>query len=173
MSSISYIDCSDDLNLWCSASLDGYINIYTFPLCKLVRCIKVDTKNCLYVFLSSSPLPSIIAICNDNKKNEIFVYSINGYFFKGQEEQGNIYSPIIIKDLNFNDYLAYISKNNVIIRSVPNLFMQVIIDDLIDVYTIVTSEDKKILYALNQSGNEIYVVRGELKRVITKKENNE
>ena len=37
MSAISHIECSNDLNLWASASIDGYINLYTLPLSKLIR----------------------------------------------------------------------------------------------------------------------------------------
>ena len=119
--------------MWTSASIDGYINIYTLPLCKLIRCIKVPTNKCNYAFLSAFPLPSIIIISEEDeeeKKSEIFVYSINGYLFMRQKEQSLITSPKIIKNINSYDYLAYISKSNIIIRSLPSLFMQVIIEEL-------------------------------------------
>jgi hypothetical protein len=66
-----------------------------------------------------------------------------------QKEQGNICSPIIFKDLNSNDYLAYICNNNVFIRSIPSLFLQALVEDLNDIYTIFTNKDKTILYAAN------------------------
>ena len=122
------------------------------------------------MFLASSPLPSVIVISNDNNQNEIFVYSINGSLIIRQIEQENINSPIILKDLNSNEYLAYISGNSIFIRSIPNLFLQVNIEDLINIYTICTSEDKKKLYALNHSGSEIYIIRGELKKMAMKKD---
>ena len=165
MSEISYIDCNNDLNLWTSATVDGYINIYSLPLCKLFRCIKVPTDNLIYVFLSSSPLPSIIAISNDKKESEIFVYSINGYLILRQKEQGNIYSPIIFKDLNSNDYLAYICNNNIFIRSLPSLILQGLIEELNDIYTIFTNKDKIILYAANKSASEIYIIKHETKKL--------
>ena len=164
MNEISYIDCNNELNLWTSATVDGYINIYSLPLCKLFRCIRVPTKNCMFVFLSSSPLPSIIVITNDKKETEIFVYSINGFLILRQKEQGDISSPIIFKDLNSNDYLAYISNNNIFIRSLPNLILQVLIDDLNDIYTIFTNKNKTILYAANKSASEIYIIKHESKR---------
>ena len=172
MSEISYIDCNDELNLWTSASIDGYINIYSFPLCKLFRCIKVPTNNCIYVFLSSSPLPSIIAICNEKKESEIFVYSINGFLILRQKEQGNISSPIIFKDLNFNEYLAYICNNNIIIRSLPNLILQVLIEELNDIYTIFTNKDKTVLYAANKSASEISIIKHESKRMFNANKGN-
>ena len=164
MNEISYIDCNNELNLWTSATVDGYINIYSLPLCKLFRSIRVPTKNCIFVFLSSSPLPSIIVITNDKKETEIFVYSINGFLILRQKEQGDISSPIIFKDLNSNDYLAYISNNNIFIRSLPNLILQVLIDDLNEIYTIFTNKNKTILYAANKSASEIYIIKHESKR---------
>ena len=173
-SSISHIDCNDELNMWTSASIDGYINIYTLPLCKLIRCIKAPTNKCSYAFLSAYPLPSIIIISEENdeeKKSEIFVYSINGHLFMRQKEQSLITSPLIIKDINSYDYLAYIGKNNIVIRSLPSLFMQVIIEDLPDIYSICPSEDMKILYAINKFGKEIYVIKEENKKLLLNKNN--
>ena len=174
-SSISHLDCNDELNMWTSASIDGYINIYTLPLCKLIRCIKVPTNKCNYAFLSAFPLPSIIIISEEDeeeKKSEIFVYSINGHLFMRQKEQSLITSPKIIKNINSYDYLAYISKSNIIIRSLPSLFMQVIIEDLPNIYAICPSEDLKILYAINKNGNEIYVIKEENKKAILMNKNN-
>ena len=164
MTEISHIDCNNDLNLWASSTIDGYINLYSFPLCKLLRSIKIPTKNCIYVFLSSSPLPSIAAICDEKKESEIFVYSINGYLISRQKEQGNISSPIIFKDLNSNDYLAYISNNCIFVRSFPNLILHLMIEDLGEIYTIFPNNDKQILYATNKSLTEIYIIKHESKR---------
>ena len=159
MSEISHINCNLELNLWCSASIDGYINIYSHPLCKLFRCIKLPTNLCKYIFLSSCPLPSIIAICQEKTENEIYVYSINGKFLSKQKEQNIILSPIIFKDLNSNEYLAYICNNSIYIRSLPNLIVQVSIKDLPGIYCIFTNNDKSALYAANRIGSEIYVIK--------------
>jgi hypothetical protein len=163
LSPISHIDCSSELNLWVSASIDGYINLYTLPLSKLLRSIKVPTSYCDYVFLSSSPLPSIICISEENKLSEIFVYSINGNLLLRQKEESTITNPIIIKDLNSNEYLAYIMNESITIRSLPNLFRQASIDDIPEIFAICPSEDMKMMYATNKNGTQIYVIRDELK----------
>jgi len=163
LSAISHIDCSSELNLWVSASIDGYINLYTLPLSKLLRSIKVPTSYCDHVFLSSSPLPSIICISEENKCSEIFVYSINGNLLLRQKEESIITSPIIIKDLNSNEYLAYIMNESITIRSLPNLFRQASIDDIPEIFAICPNEDMKIMYATNKNGSQIYVIRNELK----------
>ena len=166
-SSITHIDCNDELNLWLSTSINGYINLYTLPLCKLIRSIKLPTNKCNYSFLSASPLPSIVTITeeyNDEKISEIFVYSINGYLIIRQKEQSLITNPQIIKDKNSYEYLIYIGKNNIIIRSLPSLFIQVIIDDLPNIYSICPSEDIKILYAFNKFGDEIYIIKEDIKK---------
>ena len=165
MKEITYIDCNNKLNLWASSTIDGYINLYSFPQCKLFRSIKVPTKNCNYIFLSSSPLPSIIVITYEKKESEIFVYSINGYLILRQKEQGNISSPIIFKDLNSNDYLAYICSGNIFIRSIPNLILHLFIEDLLDIYTIFTNKNKTILYAVNKSASEINIIKHESKKM--------
>ena len=166
-SAISHLVCNEELNLWASTSIDGYINIYTIPLCKLIRCIKVPTTKCNYAFLSAFPLPSIIIICEageEDKQSEIFIYSINGHLFMKQIEQSLINSPQIIKDINSSDYLAYIDLNNIIIRSLPDLIIQIRIEDLPEIYAICPSEDNKVLYAINKSGDEIYVIKEENKK---------
>ena len=165
MSAISHIDCNSELNLWASASIDGYINIYTFPLSKLIRCIKVPTNKCNFVYLSASPLPSIVAITEDKSIAEIFVYSINGKLLLRQKEQESISCPIIIKDLNTNDYLAYIMNDSIIIRSIPTLIRQVCIDELKDIYAIYPNDDMKVLYGVNKTGSEIYVIKDETKKI--------
>ena len=83
------------------------------------------------------------------------------------KEQNNVLSPIMIKDLNSNDYLAYICNNNIIIRSIPNLIIQVLIEDLKGIYTIFTNINKTILYATNRYGTEIYVIKDEAKKAIS------
>ena len=171
MNEISYINCNNELNLWTSATIDGYINLYSLPLCKLFRSIKVP-KSCEYVFLSSSPIPSIIVISNDKNEREIFVYSINGFLVLRQKEQGNISSPIIFNDLNSNEYLAYICNSNIFIRNLPSLILQVIIDNLKDIYTIFTNKNKIILYAANKSASEIYIIKHESKKMLTTNKGN-
>ena len=157
MNEISHISYNSELNLWCSSSIDGYINIYSFPLCQLFRSIKLPTNKCKYIFLSSCPLPCIIAISKEKTENNIYVYSINGKFLYKQIEQNIILSPNIIKDLNSNDYLVYICNDSVCIRTLPNLIIQVLIENLPGIYCIFTNIDRSILYATNRNGSEIYV----------------
>ena len=159
ISPISSIYCSSELNLWASASIDGYINLYTYPLSKLLRSIKVPTSQIENIFLISSPLPCIIVIGEKNKVSEIFIYSINGSLRLKTEEESIITCPIIIKDLNSNEYLAYILKGAVIVRSIPNFNKQVSSYKVSEIFAIFPSEDMKMIYASNKSGNQIYVIK--------------
>jgi WD40 repeat protein len=134
---ITSISIDDNLNMFATSSIDGYINLYILPSLQLVRVIhisslkqKIDNNNnninknqfeeeifqeykeekCLYadnVFLSSSPL-ACIAIFISNKR--VFrSYSINGELIKEFEEKevSKINSPIVFKNMNFFDYLIY------------------------------------------------------------------
>ena len=159
-SKISHINCNNELNLWASISSDGYICLYTLPLCNLIRCIKLPSKLYSYVFLSDSPLPCVIAI-SDEDNSEIFVYSINGKLIYKKQEYNRILSPLIIKDLNANDYLAYIGNYNIIIMSIPDLNVEVTIGNLEGINSICISEDKKTLIAMDKNGDQNFVIKEE------------
>ena len=169
LSEISHIDVNNDLNLWSSASSNGYVNIYTMPSFKLVRSIKTKVKKLEYAFLSNSGLPSIIVINIENKNREIFSYSINGKFLKHEKDEDTILSPIIIKDLNFSEYLVYILKNeeSIVIRSLPFLKEVNHIDNMKNITNICVSEDIKTLYAISEKNEQINIVKDNPKQVIS------
>ena len=162
---ISHIHCNSDLNLWVSTTIDGFINLYTLPLCKLARTIKVSTKKCSYSFLTSAPLPSIVII-NDEANSELNVYSINGKVISKKELYSKLECPIIIKDLNSNEYLGYIGKDHICIHNLPLLevVFNINVAPNLGISTIFTSEDNKYLYCLNKSGSEVYIIRDEFKK---------
>ena len=164
-SSISHIKCNNELNLWASITNDGYICLYTLPLCNLIRCIKAPSKLYSYVFLSDSPLPCIISI-SDEDNSEIFVYSINGKLIFKKQEYSRISSPIILKDLNSNDFLAFIGNNNITIMSLPDLNVEVTLDNLMGINYICISEDKKTLFAISKNGNDTFIIKEEGKKKI-------
>ena len=155
---INYIHCSSELNLWCSASSDGIINLYTYPLCKLVRSIKLPSDNCEYVFLSDSPLPVIIAISNENSQCLLYVYSINGKLLFMEKESYLLSSPLLMKDLTSCEYLIYIVNNSVVIRNIPTLEVLKKVENLFGIFGLCLSEDLKTLYGIDKSGTQTFVI---------------
>ena len=158
-SPISHIYCNDELNLLATASIDGYICLYTLPLCKLIRCIKVPTEKCSYVFLSDSPLPCVIVITDDEINSCIYVYSINGKFYHKKEVYFKVLSPLLVKNVDTNDFLFCIGNETINIIGIPDLLSRVITEKIFGVHSICFSEDNKILYALNKKGKEVIVIK--------------
>ena len=75
--SISY---NKSLNMMCTTSIDGLLNIYILPN-KLITTIKNSNNNYfMFAFLCSYPFPEIIAI--ENESYEISSYTINGFKIK-------------------------------------------------------------------------------------------
>ena len=167
LSEISYIDVNSELNLWLSASVDGFVSLYTLPYFKLVRTIKTRGNKIEYAFLSTSSLPSITVINMQNKFREIYSYSLNGKFLKYEKEEDTLLSPIIIKDLNFNEYLIYICKNNncIKIRNLPFLGIQTIIKNIENISRICVSDDRKILYAIGNEDEQIFAFKDDPKQI--------
>ena len=106
---IKYIDFNPRLNLFLSYSLDGFINIYTFPKCKLVRTIQVNniTKSkeiLIKVVLVSNPFPMVFF----NDKDNMYTLTLNGELIKKEKiinKDLKIY-PCIDKNCGLiNDYI--------------------------------------------------------------------
>ena len=111
---IKYIDCNPRLNLFLSYSLDGYINIYTFPKCKLVSVIKIndyiEDENLLLIKIAliSNPFPMIFCY----NESEMFVFTINGELIRRKEKNKyNTLYPCIDKSLGLIKDNIRIKKN--------------------------------------------------------------
>ena len=164
MSAISDININNDLNLFATISIDGYINLYTLPLCKLVRSIKVplaDDKEskCNYVFLSESSLPSIIVTIEDSKNCEIYSYSINGKLLNNIKEDKDMDCLRKIKDLNSFEYLVYYSNSQIYIRNLPSLSVQIIVKNIFNVKSLCINDDLSAIFAFSEDGTQIQAIR--------------
>ena len=160
---ISLYYCSE-LSIFASTSKDGYINLYTLPKYTLFNSIFVDPNefSCDEIFLSYSPLPSIII---HSKKNETLLsYSINGTFLKKIEEPG-IKSPKIARDSNFNELLIYISSTTNSIRTLTLPYFDLKKDipmSMDNIECIDMSYDFKYCFIGNKDGNQIIYLKNKL-----------
>jgi len=106
---IKYIDYNPRLNLFLSYALDGFINIYIFPSCKLIRTIKVKdiTKSddlLVKIALISNPYPMLFF----HDYNYIYILSINGDLINTKKiEKNNIIIPFIDKGFGLSNDLYY------------------------------------------------------------------
>ena len=115
---------NDNLNIWGSASYDGYVNIYTFPSNKKICSIKVE--NDLYadfIFIISAPLPCFVIHCKNNFC--FYTYSLVGkLIFKEFENNSEILSPLIIRESNFGEVLIYANDlGKICMRFLPSLYL--------------------------------------------------
>ena len=164
MNAISDIHINNELNLFASSSIDGIINLYTLPLCKLVRSIKVpinieNNGKCNYVLLSESSLCSIIVINEDNNNCEILSYSINGKLLTHCKEDKTMSYPLKIKDLNTFEYIIYYANSQINIRNLPSLTVQIIIKSIFNYKNLCINDDLTTIYIINEDGTHIQAIR--------------
>ena len=87
---IKYIDYNPRLNLLLTYALDGYIHLYIFPKCKLIRTIKVKD-----ITKSDDTLQKVVLISNLypmiflNDEKYIYILSINGDLINKKEKKKN------------------------------------------------------------------------------------
>ena len=167
---ITSISINENLNMFASSSIDGYIHIYILPSFSMIRSLKISKKvKCdinnydyeeskkdefLYannIFLSSSPLPCFTIYILIKRLFKTF--TINGEFVCQVEEEndtGNIKCPSIFQNLNFQDILLYGTENGYVkIRSFPymNLISSIKPFEGQEIKCLELSPDKRFCYA--------------------------
>jgi hypothetical protein len=164
MGPISDININDELYLFSTCSIDGFINLYTMPDCKLIRSIKVPTGEnndgqCNYVFLSESSLPSIIAITENEKNCAIYSYSINSKLLNRATVDKSLTSPIKIRDMNSFEYLAYYINSEINIINLPSLSLCITVKNISNVKCLCVNEDLTAIFAISEDGTQIQAIK--------------
>ena len=119
---ITSIYFNDELFIWGSSCMDGYVKLYTYPTNKPILSMKVDQSSYAdYLLITSSPLPSFVIY---SRKNLFFYsYSLLGKLIrKDKDDYIDINSPIISKDIYGNEKLFYGDDSGCLnIRLLPTL----------------------------------------------------
>lgn len=93
------------LNIFASVADDKSVNLYTFPNFVNFNVIQNSKFSFDYVFISSSPLPSLCLY--SRSELAFYCYSINGTLISVEKDGvKNLLSPIISRDNSFSDYLV-------------------------------------------------------------------
>ena len=170
---VTSISINDTLNMFATASKDGYIMIHILPLFELVRAIKVKETikkerinlNNIYannIFLSNSPIPCVTIFISQLK---IFKsYSINGLEINEQKEDDytkNINCFCIYNNIDFQDFLIYGTDDGLVkIRKFPKMdFINSLNPfDGEPIETLTVSPDKRYCYAWGKD-NQIGLIK--------------
>ena len=117
---ITFISYNKRLNMFCTTSKDGFLNLYIYPN-KLMTSIKNPNGHYFNIaFLSSNPFPSVVAFEENNY--ELYSYSINGFFIKKanvlnllgwekKKSQLEIYNKFNERGGTYKDRLIIIDEN--------------------------------------------------------------
>ena len=95
---IRYIDFNGRLNLFLTYALDGFVNLYLFPSCKMINEIEISkvSGNAIFtkVLLISNPFPMFVCL----NTSLIYVFDING-------------NCIYVEEIMDSEAKLYIDKN--------------------------------------------------------------
>ena len=106
-----------NLNLWISASKDGYAHIWNY-MGDIIFSVFIKSKNIKYALLSSDPIPSIIIYFD----NEIDCYLLNQIKpIRKLQLKTEVYNFDIIKSNGFEDFLVCQDDDKIYIISLPYL----------------------------------------------------
>ena len=143
---------SEQLNLFISLDKDNFCNLFSFPKFNLLNSYKLKENNVKNIFLSDSPLPSIILL-SDN--NQLISYSINFHLLNKK-----VYNKQIIKNIKIfkNKYLfdfviiSTISENDNYMKILSLPYFE-------EVLSININSNQKIIdYSLINENNKLIVV---------------
>ena len=158
---ITSLYLNDELNIWGSSCMDGYVKIYTHPDNRIILSLKVEQSSLYanFLLISSSPLPSFVIYCRTNLY--FYSYSLLGKLIeKDKEEYIDIKSPILVKDNYGNDKLLYGDDTGSInLRFLPLLDLLPpfeINESVINVITI--SKNRKYCSGWSDEEEEIYII---------------
>ena len=137
------------MNAFISCSDDGYVNVYTLPMCKLIRSFKVSSPR--YAFISGNRLGCYIVYSSSEKK--WLSISLNGKYLCDITEEEPPMSPKVITDIMFRDCLIYARHRAIVVKELPYLteiYTYEISSPMNDVY-IDISISRKYVVIVNES----------------------
>ena len=143
---------SEQLNLFIACDKDNYCNLFSFPKFNLLNSYKLKENNIKNIFLSDSPLPSIILFSDDNK---LISYSINFHLLNIKIYEKKIINNVkIFKNKYLFDFIIFSTKsdkfNCIEILSLPYFE---------EIKTININKNKKIIdYSLINDNNRLIII---------------
>ena len=155
---INHIYYNEDLNMFCTCSNDNFMNVYIFPECKIVNCLKYE-YSIDYCFIIENPYPLIIFY--SYKSTNLLIYSLNNEFIK-QENINYFIDPKIYKDDFQLSYLTYLSDLNIFSVYPLNIYGKNKVFNIkieFNVFNYDISSDFKYLIFSELIGKRFYIIK--------------
>ena len=155
---INHIYYSEDLNMFCTCSNDNFMNVYIFPECKIVNCLKYE-YSIDYCFIIENPYPLIIFY--SYKSTNLLIYSLNSEFIK-KENINYFIDPQIYKDDFQLSYLTYLSDLNTFSVYPLNIYGKNKVSNIkieFNVFNYNISNDFKFLIFSELKGKRFYIIK--------------
>ena len=141
------------LNLWISASKDGFVHIWDyegFPILSI--CIK--NKDIKYAILASDPIPSFIVYLED----EIYCYLINQIVpIRKLKLKNEVYNFDIIKSYCFEDFLLCQDDEKIYIISIPYLDIIYEINEKVTSFDYLSKEKLIVGFLKHDNENKVTI----------------
>ena len=144
--------------MFCTCSNDNFMNVYIFPECKIVNCLKYE-YSIDYCFIIENPYPLIIFY--SYKSTNLLIYSLNNEFIK-QENINYFIDPKIYKDDFQLSYLTYLSDLNTFSVYPLNIYGKNKVSNIkieFNVFNYDISNDFKYLIFSELNGKRFYIIK--------------
>ncbi|CAG9328520.1 unnamed protein product [Blepharisma stoltei] len=145
---VTFVTICQELHTFASCSLDGTCNIYSLTKGRLLRVINIANNIPISIVKFSTSAPAKVILFS-SEENMFYSYAVNGaQLHRNNERCKFVNSPMIVKDMNFRDFLIYGTESgDIVIRYAGTLevLRRFTLSGGIPVISLIATRDLKFL----------------------------